>query len=136
MTGVRIAGALAWFWYSGVPWGEARARTDAALAAADAQNVPDAARPPPTRPRSRSCCTRSRVSPSSPGADRMLALSGRAAPLWDAVDAACAADPAVERAFGARARRGRATMRGMAGSPTPCAASSTPPSARWARLWR
>jgi predicted ATPase len=39
MTGVRIAGALAWFWYSGVPWGEARARTAAALAAADAQEV-------------------------------------------------------------------------------------------------
>jgi predicted ATPase len=46
MTAVRIAGALAWFWYSAVPWPEARARTAAALAAADAQGVPDAARPP------------------------------------------------------------------------------------------
>jgi predicted ATPase len=116
MTGVRIAGALAWFWYSGVPWGEARARTDAALAAADAQNVPDAARPAADQ-----AALAELLYPISGLAffagepTRMLPLSDRAAALWDAVDAARGADPALDRALGAAAARGRATMRGMSG---------------------
>jgi predicted ATPase len=116
MTGVRIAGALAWFWYSGVPWGEARALTAAALAAADRERVPDAARAPEDQ-----AALAELLYPVSGLAffagepTRMLPLSDRAAALWDAVDAARGADPALDRAFGARARRGRATMRGMAG---------------------
>jgi predicted ATPase/DNA-binding SARP family transcriptional activator len=116
MTAVRIAAALAWFWYSAVPWPEARARTTAALAAADAQGIPDSARPPADQ-----AALADLLYPISGLAffagepDRMLPLSARAESLWDAVDAARAADPALDRQLGQAAARGRATMRGMAG---------------------
>jgi hypothetical protein len=115
MTAVRIAGALAWFWFSGVPWPEARARTAAALAAADAQGFPTPRARPPTRPRSPSCSTRSRGSPSSPASPtRMLALSARARRCgtpWTPRARRPGARPRARHA----AVRGRATMRGMAG---------------------
>jgi DNA-binding SARP family transcriptional activator len=116
MTAVRIAGALAWFWYSGVPWSEARARTRDALAAADAEGVPDAARPPADQ-----AALAELLYPISGLAffggepDHMLALSARAEPLWGAVDAARAADPDLDRALRVTAVRGRATMTGMSG---------------------
>jgi tetratricopeptide (TPR) repeat protein len=108
MTGVRIAGALAWFWYSGVPWGEARALTAAALAAADAQGVPDAARAPEDQ-----AALAELLYPMSGLAyfggepDRMLALGDRARALWTAVDAAAAADRSLGRALRAAVVRGR-----------------------------
>jgi hypothetical protein len=65
MTAVRIGGALAWFWYSGVPWAEARTRTRDVLAAADAQGVPDAERPPEEQAALAELLIRSRGSRSS-----------------------------------------------------------------------
>jgi predicted ATPase/DNA-binding SARP family transcriptional activator len=116
MTAVRIAGPLAWVWLSAVPWPEARARTSAALAAADAEGIPDAARPPADQ-----AVLAELLYPISGLAffaaepTAMLPLSARAERLWDAVDAARAADPALDRALRTSAVRGRATMRGMAG---------------------
>jgi DNA-binding SARP family transcriptional activator len=108
MTGVRIAGALAWFWYSGVPWGEARARTAAAPRGADAQEVSDAARAPADQ-----AALAELLYPMSGLAyfggepDRMLALGDRARALWTAVDAAAAADRSLGRALRAAVVRGR-----------------------------
>jgi predicted ATPase/DNA-binding SARP family transcriptional activator len=116
MTAVRIAGALAWFWFSGVPWAEARARTAAALAAADAQGVPDAARSPAEQ-----AALAELLYPIAGLAyfagepNAILAAAERALGLWDAVDARRAADPAADGALGVAAVRGRAVMRQIAG---------------------
>jgi predicted ATPase/DNA-binding SARP family transcriptional activator len=108
MTGVRIAGALAWFWYSGVPWGEARARTAAALAAADAQGIADAARPPADQAALAALCyPMSGLAYFAGEPDAMLAAGRRAAALWEAVRAAAAADPAFARAVDPALLRGR-----------------------------
>ena len=67
MLAVHLAGALGWFWISGVPWEEARALLALTLSAADAEGIPDTARPAGTALRWGSCSILSRASRSSPG---------------------------------------------------------------------
>jgi DNA-binding SARP family transcriptional activator len=110
MTGVRIAGALAWFWYSGVPWAEARALTDAALAAADAEGVPDEARPPADQAALAALgYPIARLAYFGGDADAMLRVAARALALWDRVDAA------HDASLRAPAVRGRAVMHHIVG---------------------
>ncbi len=45
ILGVHLAGALGWFWISGLPWEEARALLALTVGAADAEQIPDAERP-------------------------------------------------------------------------------------------
>jgi predicted ATPase/DNA-binding SARP family transcriptional activator len=45
MLAVHLSGALGWFWISGLPWEEARSLLAVTLAAADAEQIPDTARP-------------------------------------------------------------------------------------------
>jgi hypothetical protein len=114
MTAVRIGGALAWFWFSAVPWSEARARTAAVLAAADAQGIPDV----PARGRHRPALAEPALSISGLAffagePDAMLALSARAAACGNGVDRG--APPPIPRWTApsvTRRGRGRATMRG------------------------
>jgi DNA-binding SARP family transcriptional activator len=122
MTAVRIAGALGWFWLSGVPWEEGRALLAATLAAADAEGVPDAERPLADR-----VALGTLFYPSvgltyfAGDTDAMLALTTRELALWDTVDADVAAGDAAGRpvppALRLAAARGRTLahqLRGLA----------------------
>jgi len=119
MTAVRIAGALGWFWLSGVPWEEGRALLAAALAAADAEAVPDAARPTADRVALGTLfypATGLQYFAGDAGA--MLALTARELALWDTVDAdlagaGAAADPAL-RLAAVRGRTLAHQLRGLA----------------------
>jgi DNA-binding SARP family transcriptional activator len=109
MTAVRIAGALGWFWFSGVPWEEARTLLAATLAAADAEGIADADRPLADRV-ALGTFFYPYVGQHYFASDTagILALVPRELAVWDAVDAAGAADPAAlspaERLAAARGR--------------------------------
>ncbi|GJG89561.1 hypothetical protein tb265_47420 [Gemmatimonadetes bacterium T265] len=115
-TAVRIGGALDWFWFSGVPWGEARTLTDAALHAADAEAVPDASRPPAEQ-----AALATLLYPIAGLAyfagdpEAMLNPVRRGLALWAAVDAARAGDPALDAPLRAAAVRGRTVLEQLAG---------------------
>ena len=107
-----IAAPLAWFWFSGVAWGEARRWTTAVLAALDAAGVPDAARPPADRARIAALLYAvAGLAYFAGAADESLAGAERALALWDGVDA----DAPLPDALRLPAARGRAVMLQLAG---------------------
>ena len=117
MTAVRIAGALGWFWISGVPWEEARALLAATLAAADAEGIADAARPPDD-----ALAVAEALFPAAGLAylagdvPAIHAVTGRALALWDRVDGAVAAGhPALPTDAARRAARGRSLVQQVHG---------------------
>jgi DNA-binding SARP family transcriptional activator len=108
MTGVRIAGALGWFWFSGVPWEEARALLTATLAAADAEGVADAVRPLADR-----VALGTFLYPHTgqhyfaSDTEAMLSLTARELALWDTVVADAARPAALTAAQRLALARGR-----------------------------
>jgi len=109
MLAVRIGGALAWFWISGVAWQDARDRLEATLAAADAEGVPDAARSAADqRALAEQLFPLSALQWFGGEFGPMLRTAERAGALWDAVVAAGTDDAR-------RAARGRAMMRQQTG---------------------
>ncbi|AHG93439.1 transcriptional activator domain-containing protein (plasmid) [Gemmatirosa kalamazoonensis] len=109
MLAARIVGALAWFWISGVSWQDARGRVEAALAAADAEGVSDAARSPADqRALAELLFPLSALQWFAGESAPMLRTAERAETLWSAV-AAGGTDDAL------RAARGRAMMRQQRG---------------------
>ena len=116
MTAVRIAGALAWFWFSGVPWAEARAHTTTAFAAADAQGVPDEARPPGDQAALAILgYPHAGMAYFAGDPDTTLRHAARTLALWDLVDAARRADPAFDAAVRRSAVRGRSVVEQLVG---------------------
>ena len=115
---LRIGGALPWFWYSGVPWPEARARTTAILAAADRAGIADAERPSAEQAwLAELLYPISGLAYFAGDADGILAVGRRALALWDAVDAVLPEVPpnAGAVALAERAVRGRAVMHQQVG---------------------
>jgi non-specific serine/threonine protein kinase len=115
LTAIRIGAALAWFWFSGVPWPEARLRTAAILSAADRLGA-DADRTPEEQASlAELLYPFSGLAFFASDTASMLAAGRRALALWDRVDVARRADAAFDATVRERAVRGRSVMHQMMG---------------------
>ena len=113
---VRIGAALAWFWYSGVAWPEARSRTAVILGAVERTGAADDARPVVEQVSlAQLLYPISGLSFFAGDSAGMVSAGSRALALWDRVDASLAGDHALAAAFRERAVRGRSVMHQIVG---------------------
>lgn len=85
---VELAGALGWFWISGLPWEEGRVLVRRALSALDAQGIPDASRPISERVAlGRLFYPLEGLAYFAGDVADMLASGGRNVALWETVEA-------------------------------------------------
>ncbi len=114
MVAVQLAGALGWFWISGVPWEEARVVLAQTVAAADAEGIPDVERPVEHR------LALGQLQYPIEGlayfagdTDTMLRVGARDLAIWDSVDAVAGLTPA-QRLVAARGRTLSSQLIGLA----------------------
>ena len=116
IVALRIGAALAWFWYSGVPWPEARSRTNTILASAERIGTADDERPLAERALlAELLYPISGLAFFAGDAGGMLSAGSRALALWETVHAAFGRDHTLAAATRERAVRGRSVMYQMVG---------------------
>jgi predicted ATPase/DNA-binding SARP family transcriptional activator len=108
---LRIGAAVAWFWFSGVPWPEARTRTNAILAVAERNGRTDDERPPAEQAwLAELLYPIAGLAFFAGDAAGMLTAGSRALASWESVHAALGRDHALAVAMRERAVRGRSVM--------------------------